>query len=51
MGVAWLTQLEVDSSYATHVLPALIVLSLGFGFGYVALASPALIGVDHRDAA
>ena len=50
LAMAWFTQLKVDSSYVTHVLPALIVMSVGAGFAFVALSSTALIGVDERDA-
>lgn len=50
LGMAWLTRIGVDSSFAAHVLPAEIVMSLGMGFAFVALSSTALIGVDDRDA-
>ncbi|MDP9118474.1 MAG: MFS transporter [Actinomycetota bacterium] len=50
VGMAWFTQIKVDSSFVTHVLPAEIVMSLGMGFAFVALSSTALIGVDDRDA-
>ena len=50
VGMAWLTQIKVDSAYAGHVLPAQIVISLGLGLAFVALSSTALIGVDDRDA-
>jgi EmrB/QacA subfamily drug resistance transporter len=50
LGMAWFTQITVDSSYAVHVLPAEIVMSLGMGFAFVALSSTALVGVDDRDA-
>jgi EmrB/QacA subfamily drug resistance transporter len=50
VGMAWFTQIKVDSSFTTHVLPAEIVMSLGMGFAFVALSSTALIGVDDRDA-
>ncbi|SHH00309.1 drug resistance transporter, EmrB/QacA subfamily [Jatrophihabitans endophyticus] len=50
IGMVLFTQLKVDSGFASHVLPAEIVMSLGMGFAFVALSSTALIGVDHRDA-
>jgi MFS family permease len=50
LAMAWFTRLRVDSSYVTHVLPALIVMSVGVGFAFVALNSTALTGVDDRDA-
>ena len=50
LGMAWFTQIGVHSGFASHVLPAEIVMSLGMGFAFVALSSTALIGVDDRDA-
>jgi EmrB/QacA subfamily drug resistance transporter len=50
LGMAWFTRIRVDSSFAVHVLPAEIVMSLGMGFAFVALSSTALIGVADRDA-
>jgi EmrB/QacA subfamily drug resistance transporter len=50
LGMAWFTQIKVDSSFTVHVLPAEIVMSLGMGFAFVALSSTALIGVADRDA-
>jgi EmrB/QacA subfamily drug resistance transporter len=50
IGMAWFTRITVDSNFATHVLPAEIVMSLGMGFAFVALSSTALIGVEDRDA-
>ncbi|WP_375502546.1 MFS transporter [uncultured Jatrophihabitans sp.] len=50
VGMAWFTQLRVDSGYVLHILPAEIVMSLGMGFAFVALSSTALIGVADRDA-
>jgi len=50
LGMAWFTQIKVNSSFLVHVLPAEIVMSLGMGFAFVALSSTALIGIDERDA-
>ena len=50
VGMGLFTQISVHSGYATHVLPAEIVMSLGIGFAFVALSSTALVGVDARDA-
>jgi len=50
VGMALFTQIKVNSGFASHVLPAEIVMSLGVGFAFVALSSTALIGVDDRDA-
>jgi EmrB/QacA subfamily drug resistance transporter len=50
LAMASFTQIKVDSSYTTHVLPGLIVMSIGVGFAFVALNSTALVGVDNHDA-
>lgn len=50
LGIAWLTQIGVHTSFATHVLPAEIVMSLGLGFAFVSLSSTALVGIESRDA-
>ena len=50
VGMAWFTQIKVNSGYLLHVLPAEIVMSLGMGFAFVALSSTALVGVADRDA-
>jgi hypothetical protein len=50
VGMALFTQISVDGSYLTRVLPAEIVMSIGIGFAFVALSSTALVGVDERDA-
>ena len=45
-----LTQIGVDTAFATHVLPAEIVLGLGLGLTFVPLANVALVGVPDHDA-
>jgi EmrB/QacA subfamily drug resistance transporter len=45
-----LTRVTVDSSYATHVLPGLIVMGLGLGLIMAPALSTATLGVDRRDA-
>jgi len=50
LGIAWMTTIGVHSSFAVHVLPAEIVMSLGLGFAFVSLTSTALIGVSEHDA-
>jgi EmrB/QacA subfamily drug resistance transporter len=49
-GLAWFTRLTADSSYIAHVLPAVIVVSVGMGLTFVAMSSTALTGVDPKDA-
>jgi len=45
-----LTQIKVDSSYVTHVLPSMILLGLGMGSTFMPAMSTATYGVDPRDA-
>jgi Na+/melibiose symporter-like transporter len=44
-----LTQLGTDSSYATHVLPALILMGIGMGNIFPPAFQSATIGVDRAD--
>lgn len=50
VGLAWLTQIGLDTSYVSHVLPAELAMSVGLGFAFVPLNSTALVGVPERDA-
>jgi EmrB/QacA subfamily drug resistance transporter len=45
-----LTQVTVDSGYATHVLPGLLVMGLALGLVMAPAMSTATLGVDRRDA-
>jgi EmrB/QacA subfamily drug resistance transporter len=45
-----LAQLEVDSSYAAHVLPALLVIGVGLGLIFAPAMSTATLGVEASDA-
>ena len=49
-GMLWLAQLEPDSAYVTHLLPAMLVMSLGMAFVFIPTATVALHAVDHHDA-
>jgi EmrB/QacA subfamily drug resistance transporter len=49
-GMFWLSTLEVDSAYATHVLPSMILLSVGMAFVFIPMATTALHGVGSHDA-
>jgi EmrB/QacA subfamily drug resistance transporter len=49
-GMLWLTQIGVHTSYWTHLLPPLIVMSLGMGLAFPALSSTALTKVRPKDA-
>ena len=48
--MVWLTQLKLDSSYATMILPAFMVMAHGMGCVFVAMANTALTGVGDHDA-
>ncbi|HEV3131117.1 MAG TPA: MFS transporter [Acidimicrobiales bacterium] len=49
LGLAWLTQIGVGTSYWTHVLPPEILMSVGLGLAFPALSSTALVNVGDRD--
>ncbi|HEV2640111.1 MAG TPA: MFS transporter [Actinocrinis sp.] len=49
-GMAWLTQLKVDSSYPAMILPAFLILAVGMGAVFVPLSNTALTGVRNHDA-
>lgn len=50
VGLVLFTQLGVNTSYATHVVPAELVMAFGIGLFFVPLSSTALIGVANHDA-
>lgn len=50
LGLLWLTQLPADSAYGTHVVPSMLLISLGMGHVFVPLSSTALLGVPNHDA-
>jgi hypothetical protein len=50
LGMLWLTQLSADASYVVHVVPAMLLISLGMGHVFVPLSSTALAGVPNHDA-
>jgi EmrB/QacA subfamily drug resistance transporter len=48
-GMAYLTQVTVTTSYATAVLPALLILGLGFGMIFAPAINTATFGVARED--
>ena len=50
VGAALLTRLELDSSYLTGILPALIISGVGIGLFFAPAISAATSGVDTADA-
>ncbi|MHA5050233.1 MFS transporter [Streptomyces sp. SD15] len=49
VGMLLLTQLEIDSSYAGLILPAMLLLGLGMGTAFMPAMSLATFGVEPRD--
>ena len=49
-GMALLAQLGIDSTYAAHVLPGLIIIGLGLGLVMAPAMNTATLGVDSADA-
>jgi len=49
-GMAWMTQISVGGSYAAQVLPAEILLGLGFGLTFMPVFAVATAGVAPQDA-
>lgn len=49
-GLAVLAQLEVDSTYAPHILPGLVLLGLGMGMVFAPGMQGAVTGVQPEDA-
>jgi hypothetical protein len=49
VGMAWLAQLTEGSSYAGHVLPALLVLGVGLGNVFATTIASATHGVEPHD--
>jgi EmrB/QacA subfamily drug resistance transporter len=49
LGLWLLSYITPTSSYIGHVIPAMVITSLGLGFTFVAVASTALFGVEPRD--
>jgi EmrB/QacA subfamily drug resistance transporter len=50
LGMLWLSQITPATSYAAHVLPAEILISLGMGLAFVPMSSTALFRVGEHDA-
>ncbi|SEG94121.1 drug resistance transporter, EmrB/QacA subfamily [Actinacidiphila yanglinensis] len=50
VGLVLFAQVGTHTSFASHVLPAEIITSLGLGLAFVPLTSAALVGVDPADA-
>ncbi|NMN95925.1 MFS transporter [Antrihabitans stalactiti] len=49
-GMAFLTQIDVDSTYALHILPGLLLMGLGLGASMATAFQGATSRVEHEDA-
>ena len=49
IGLLMLTQITPDTSYVSHVLPSLLIMSSGMALVFIPLTSTALHGVGNRD--
>jgi MFS family permease len=49
LGMALLTRIGVDTAYATHVLPSLVLIGIGFGLTVAPSFATATYGVPPRD--
>jgi len=49
-GLLWMSTLTPGSSYATHVLPCLLLVAVGMGFVFVPITLAAVAGVGREDA-
>ncbi len=50
IGMLLLTRIQPDTSYVTHVLPSLLLISIGMAGVFIPTSSTALIGVAPHDA-
>src|SRR6478735_7834013 len=50
LGMLALTTLSADSGWASHVLPAELLLSIGLSFVFVPMSALALVGIGNHDA-
>lgn len=49
LGLALLTRIGIDTGYASHVLPPLVLVAIGFGFTMAPAFTTATLGVPPRD--
>ena len=50
VGMLLLTRIDQDTAYVTHVLPAMLLMSVGLAGVFIPASSVALVGVGHHDA-
>ncbi len=49
VGMGFLTQIDIDSTYAAHILPGLVIMGLGLGATMAPAMQGAISGVDADD--
>ena len=49
-GMLWYTQIPVDGSFATDLLPGYLMVGIGMAFAFIPMSIAALAGVEHREA-
>jgi EmrB/QacA subfamily drug resistance transporter len=49
-GLLWYTQITVNGSYATTLLPGYLLVGIGIAFAFISVSIAALAGVGERDA-
>jgi len=49
-GLFWLSKITVGTEYLTTILPAMLLISVGMGFVFMATTNLALVGINHDDA-
>ena len=50
LGLLWLSRLEPDSNYFVHILPAMLMISVGMAFSFIPVSTTALHGIGQHDA-
>jgi MFS family permease len=49
-GMLWYTQIPVEGSFVTHLLPGYLFVGLGMAFSFIPMSIAALSGVEPREA-
>jgi EmrB/QacA subfamily drug resistance transporter len=49
-GMLWYTQIPVDGSFVTHLLPGYLLVGIGMAFAFIPMSIAALAGVEPQEA-
>src|SRR4029077_17782006 len=49
-GMLWYTQIPVEGSFLTHLLPGYLMVGVGMAFSFIPMSIAALAGVEPREA-